>query len=275
MANYYGNGDDNTINGSINDDFIYGKGGSDLLYGSFGNDFINGGAGDDFLFGGDGDDILFGAKGDDTMEGGLGADQFRGGKGIDTVDYSAATSAVTAWIPFNNTGGYATGDSFVKVENLIGSAYADSLQAANGGTSFGGGGNDQIYGASYGTGTDAGVLRGDAGFDTLHMNYGETRAWVQFGQGFDTISQFTENEDMLMIDLSEFGLGGSLDANELVNSNTVTAVGGNAQFIYEGDTGRLWFDQNGTGGGGLTLISEFAASSIIAGTLDLGDFELV
>jgi Ca2+-binding RTX toxin-like protein len=275
MANYYGNGDDNTIYGSIDDDIIRGKDGNDLLFGGSGNDSINGGAGDDFLFGDDGNDTLVGGKGDDTMEGGLGADQFRGGKGIDTADYSSATSGVTVYFVNNTANGYASGDTFVKMDNLIGTAFADYLQAGDDGMTFGGAGNDNLYGASYTTGDEAGILRGDAGFDTLHMNYGDTTAWVQFGQGYDTISQFTENEDMLMIDLSEFGLGGSLDVNELVNSNTITAVGGNAQFIYEGDAGRLWFDQNGSGAGGLTLISEFVASSIIAGTLDVGDFELV
>jgi Ca2+-binding RTX toxin-like protein len=272
MAHYEGNGNDNTINGSNNADDIYGKGGKDWLYGNLGNDFIDGGIGDDFLFGGDGDDILFGNKGDDTMEGGLGADQYKGGKGIDTVDYSNATSGVTAWIPFNTTGGYATGDTFTKVENLIGSAYGDSLQAGDAGHAYGGAGIDYIYGSGYVSG-DAGVLRGDAGNDHLYMNYGNTRAWLQNGLGYDTLHEFVENADKLLIDLSDFGLGNSLDANELVNSNTATAIGGNAQFIYEGDAGILWFDSNGNAGGGLTAVAVMADSTIINGTLDTGDFE--
>ena len=272
MAVYNGNSSDNTITGSINDDDIFGKGGRDYLYGSFGNDFINGGKDDDFLFGDDGDDELFGGKGNDTMEGGLGADTFRGGKGMDTADYSNATSGLTAWLHFNTTGGYATGDTFVKVENLIGSAFNDSLQAEDGGKSFGGGGDDSLFGAGYVTG-DGGVLRGDAGYDHLYMNYGQTRAWVQNGLGYDTLHAFVENDDKFMIDLSDFGLGNSLDAGELVNSNTITAVGGNAQFIYEGDAGILWFDSNGNAGGGLTAVALLSGSTVLGNDLDLGDFE--
>lgn len=273
MAYYEGNGNDNTIYGSIGDDEMYGKGGNDYLYSGFGHDFINGSVGDDFLFGEDGNDTLVGSKGDDTMDGGLGADQFRGGKGVDTADYSNATSGITVYFVNNTANGYATGDTFVKMENLVGTAYADALQAGDNGMAFGGAGNDTLYGASYTTGDAAGVIRGDAGNDHLYMNYGNTRAWVQNGLGYDTLHAFVENADMLMVDLSEFGLGNSLDANELVNSNTATAIGGNAQFIYEGDAGILWFDSNGNTAGGLTAVAVMSGSTIIGNTLDLGDFE--
>ncbi|MDB5551956.1 MAG: Ca2+-binding protein toxin-related [Rhizobium sp.] len=291
MATFNGNGDDNTIIGSINDDVIRGKGGEDLLYGGFGNDLISGGGGDDFLFGedgndtliggagndslagGDGNDILTGAKGNDTMEGGLGADQFKGGQGIDTADYSSATSGVTVYFHDAIALGYATGDTFVNMENLVGSAYADSLQAGDNGKAFGGAGNDTIYGASYTTGDAAGTIRGDAGYDTLRMDYGNTTAWLQNGQGYDTVDHFVENADNFFIDLSEFGLGNTFDAGELVNSNSHTAIGGNAQFIYDGDDSLLYFDTNGSGAGGQVLIADLTNSTVIAGTLDLGDFE--
>jgi Ca2+-binding RTX toxin-like protein len=291
MANFNGNGDDNTIIGSINDDVIKGKGGNDMLYGGFGNDFINGGVGADFLFGEDGDDnlvggrgndwlsggngndILTGGRGNDTMEGGLGADQFKGGQGIDTADYSSATSGVTVYFVNNTALGDAAGDTFVKMENLVGSAYADALQAGDNGMAFGGAGNDTLYGASYTTGEAAGTIRGDAGFDTLNMSYGDTTAWLQNNQGYDTVDQFVENADNFFIDLSEFGLGNTFDANELVNSNSHTAIGGNAQFIYDGDDSRLYFDANGSGAGGQILVADLTNSTVLSGTLDLGDFE--
>lgn len=272
MANYVGTGSSETINGSLLDDTIYGRGGKDMLYGLTGNDYIDGGKGDDFLFGNEGDDILFGGKGNDTLEGGAGADQLKGGRGEDTASYADATSGVTVWIPFGTAGGYATGDTFINIENVVGSAYNDSLQAGDAGKAFGGAGDDQVYGSGYVSG-DAGILRGDAGLDHLYMNYGQTRAWVQNGLGYDTIHTFVEGDDMLMIDLSDFGLGTSLDVNELVNSNTATAVGTNAQFIYEGDAGILWFDSNGTSGGGLVAVAVFTGSTIAGNNLDLGDFQ--
>ena len=274
MATKYGNGDDNTINGGNNDDFLYGKGGDDLLYGNFGNDLLNGGGGDDFLFGGDGDDILVGGKGNDTMEGGAGADQFKGGKGSDTVDYSSSTSGVTAYLAANLALGDAFGDTYTQVENVIGTGFADWLQNNNGGDAFGGSGADVLYGGgAYLSTEDGGRIRGDAGIDTLSMDYGNTTAWLQNGQGYDVVDQFIENQDNFFIDLSDFGLGNTFDAGELVNSDSHTAIGGNAQFIYDGDDSRLYFDSNGTGAGGLVLVADLTGSTVINDTLDTADFE--
>lgn len=274
MAYYEGNGNDNTINGSNNADDIYGKGGKDWLYGLGGDDYIDGGIGDDFLFGGDGDDTLFGGKGNDTMDGGLGADEFKGGLGKDTVDYSSSTSGVRAYLDTNQSDFGAAGDSYINVENVVGSAYGDWLQNSNGGTAYGGSGNDILYGGGADNSTEeGGRIRGDAGYDTLRMDYGNTTAWLQNGQGYDTVDQFIEGQDNFFIDLSDFGLGNSLDAAEIVNSNSVTAVGGNAQFIYDGDDSRLYFDSNGSAAGGLTLVADLTNSNVVNGTLDTGDFE--
>jgi Ca2+-binding RTX toxin-like protein len=274
MALYKGSKSDNTITGSLGDDDILGKNGDDYLYGSTGNDFINGGGGDDFLFGEDGDDELVGGKGDDTMDGGLGSDIFRGGKGLDTVDYSASTTGVMAYLDTDQSGYGASGDSYLQVENVIGSAFEDLLQNSGGGDAFGGAGADVLYGGgSLGSTEEGGRLRGDAGYDTLQMAYGNTTAWLQNGQGYDTIEQFIENEDNFFIDLSDFGLGNTFDVNELVNSNSVTAIGNNAQFIYDGDDARLYFDANGSDAGGLSLIADIENSTVFNGTLDLGDFE--
>ena len=273
MATKRGNGNDNTINGTNNNDFLYGKGGQDTLNGLGGNDYLNGGVGDDFLFGGDGDDTLFGSKGSDMMVGGTGADKFKGGKGNDTADYSGATSGVTAYLDTNQSNGYATGDSFKSMENVIGSAYGDALQSSKGGFAYGGAGNDSLYGGgSYLSTEDSGRIRGDVGSDTLNMTYGNTEAWLQLGQGSDTIDGFIEGEDMLFVDLSEFGLGNSLESNEIVMSDTVAAVGGHAQFIYEGDAGNLWFDQNGSAAGGLTLVAQFSGGTIQDNDLGVNDF---
>lgn len=274
MAVFTGNSSDNTIIGSLLDDDIEGRGGSDYLYGLDGNDFIDGGVGDDFLFGGNGDDTLVGGKGADVMEGGPGSDEFRGGKGSDTVDYSTSTTGVLAYLATNQSGYDATGDSYTNVENVVGSAYTDYLQNSKGGDAMGGSGADTLYGGgANGSTEDGGRVRGDAGIDTLNMLYGNTTAWLQNGQGYDYVDQFVENEDNFFIDLSDFGLGASFDVNELVNSNSVTAIGSNAQFIYDGDDSRLYFDSNGTTGGGLILIADLTNSTVINGTLDVADFE--
>jgi Ca2+-binding RTX toxin-like protein len=271
-----GTGDDRLF-GREGNDLAEGGAGNDKIYGGDGNDTGRGGAGDDLVRGDGGDDKLFGDAGKDTvrgglgndlLNGGLGADILDGGAGIDTVSYADSTGAVQAYLWSNTSGLAAAGDVYVAVENVIGSAFSDFLQCGLDGKAFGGDGNDALFGA-YGQE----ILRGDLGADLLRMDYGDTRAWVQLGKGADNIQYFIEDFDRLFVDLSAFGLGTTLDSNEISNSNTVTAFGTNAQFIYEDDAKSLWFDSNGTNAGGLTLIATFSLSTINHGNLGTNDFD--
>jgi Ca2+-binding RTX toxin-like protein len=112
--------DDHTLNGSAQADVLDGRAGNDSLYGFGGNDTLLGGADNDYLFGGDGDDVLNGGAGNDYMD---------GGSGTDTISYAGATSAIT--VSLATSGGQTTGgsgtDSLSGFENLIGSAYNDTL----------------------------------------------------------------------------------------------------------------------------------------------------
>lgn len=260
------------------DDVLVGLAGNDTLEGKAGNDVLKGGKGNDKLYGGKGADTLLGGVGNDRLDPGadLDADIINGGAGIDTVDYSKATSRVLAYLESQESGWGAAGDSYIAVENVIGSAFDDALQSADGGSAFGGAGNDILYGGGTYEGTDeGGLLRGDAGNDVLDMRYGNTSAWIQNGQGADTIRYFVEGEDQLFLKLSEFGLGDTFDSSEITNSNTVTAFGTNAQLIYEADANRLWFDSNGTGAGGLSLVATFESSTIQNQNLGTNDFEWI
>lgn len=273
---------DDTLNGRAGDDELRGAAGDDTLHGKKGNDLLKGGGGDDTLKGGKGADTLKGGAGNDLLDPGTDADAdvIHGGGGIDTVDYSAGTSGITAYLATNASGGGAAGDSYVAVENVIGTAFGDFLQNAGGGTAFGGGGSDTLYGGgAFASTEDGGIIRGDAGADILNMRYGNTSAWIQNGQGADTISWFVEGEDTLFLDLSDFGLGNSLTSDEIRNSNTATATGTHAQLIFEGDAQRLWFDSNGSNAGGLTLLASFENSTFDEGIgtplLGINDFEWI
>jgi Ca2+-binding RTX toxin-like protein len=118
-------------------------------------------------------DLLTGGSGNDTFAGSPGADTFSGGLGTDTVDYSASLLGVTVNLGTNtHSGGDAAGDSLLSIENVTGSAQADSLTGdslANllaGGalndTLTGGGDNDTLDG---GTGNDS--LVGGTGDDVF------------------------------------------------------------------------------------------------------------
>ncbi|WP_298938447.1 tandem-95 repeat protein [uncultured Ruegeria sp.] len=173
---------DDLLVGNAGDDTLYGGLGDDRLWGSGGNDSLDGGAGDDYLYGEAGDDILFGGAGDDWMYGGAGADSLDGGAGRDGVAYGFATSGVT--VDLGNAGantGDAAGDVFISIENLAGSAHADTLRGdgANNGL-WGGAGNDILNG---GAGDD--YLYGEAGDDILSGGAGDD--WMYGGAGADSL----------------------------------------------------------------------------------------
>jgi Ca2+-binding RTX toxin-like protein len=117
---------------------------------------------------------LNGGAGDDILEGGAGADAMTGGTGNDTVTYENSDAAVTVNLTANTaSGGHAQGDTFVTVEHVIGSAFADNVTGTTASNSlFGGKGNDVLSGAAgndrlYGGDGDD-QLVGGAGADFIH-----------------------------------------------------------------------------------------------------------
>jgi Ca2+-binding RTX toxin-like protein len=151
---------DNIIGGSIGDDALFGYAGNDTLYGDGvvgtvanvpttfadsgsegGNDQLSGGGGDDTLYGGAGNDGLRGAVGNDQLYAGTGNDFLNGGVGNDLTDggdgidragnYHTDELAGGVTIDLNNAGQQDTGsqgiDTFVGIENLSGTPFADTL----------------------------------------------------------------------------------------------------------------------------------------------------
>ncbi|GAB5512219.1 MAG: hypothetical protein Rhims3KO_36200 [Hyphomicrobiales bacterium] len=135
----------------------------DTLRGDAGDNRIWGLAGDDILWGRQGDDRLYGQDGDDILRGASGADVLNGDAGSDTADYSAAGSGIVANLGDSSLNtGEAAGDRYISVENLQGSAYADTLHGDDGDNRLSGeAGNDVLSG---GAGADA--LIGGGGSDT-------------------------------------------------------------------------------------------------------------
>src|SRR4029079_11753291 len=78
------------------------------------------------LKGGARNDQLFGGLGADNLEGGAGADKLDGGGGIDAATYAGASAGVTVYLDPANAAknkGDAAGDSFISIDNLIGSDF--------------------------------------------------------------------------------------------------------------------------------------------------------
>jgi hypothetical protein len=153
-----------TITGTSAAETISGTPGDDIICAAGGNDTINGLGGNDTLKGEAGGDTLLGGVGDDTLDGGLGI--------ADTASYSASLTAVTASLATNSATGEGS-DTFLSVENLLGSSRADTLTGSDtnnrltgrGGsdTEHGGLGNDTVIGSA-----GADTLNGEDGDDTVN-----------------------------------------------------------------------------------------------------------
>lgn len=181
-----GSGND-IIFGGTGNDTISGGAGNEIIAGGAGADILSGGAGTDTAdystssaavridlatgraSGGDaqGDELsgfenltgsafadsLTGDQGNNVLEGRAGADSLDGGAGIDTASYVRSGAGVSVSLATGRgTGGDAQGDTLRGIENLTGSAFADSLTGDAGANLLdGGAGADRLDG---GAGTD-------------------------------------------------------------------------------------------------------------------------
>jgi Ca2+-binding RTX toxin-like protein len=259
------------------------------------------------LRGGAGADTLRGLGGDDILNGGAGADKLEGQAGLDTADYSGAKQGVEVVLALGeglSGAGDATGDTFVSIENVTGSAFADRLQGDDGANVVkGGGGNDFILG---GPGFD--VLDGGDGVDTIIyfgsgtgvvINLNTNTVSGDLASG-DSISHFENAQgsgrpDMLVGDAGANRLDGDDGADTILGlgGNDVIA-GGNGADVLDGGEGvdtldysrssvRVRFDlginfadaEGDTIKGFENLIGsrgdDSVAGSAVANTLSLGD----
>ncbi|MBY0336685.1 MAG: FG-GAP-like repeat-containing protein [Acetobacteraceae bacterium] len=168
-------------------------------------DSIHGGAGNDSLFGYGQNDTLQGQGGDDTVEGGAGNDSLDGGAGNDTLSYAGAAAGVTVSLAVGNaqnTGGAGT-DIATNFENLLGSAFNDTLTGHDGANTIeGGGGNDLLAG---GQGIDTVSYAGAGAGVTVSLDMAQ--AQNTGGAGTDTLTAFENLFGSLFHDTLLGGIG--------------------------------------------------------------------
>ena len=227
----------------------------------------------DTLIGDTGINILTGGTGDDVLEGMGGADQLVGGTGTNTASYEHSADAgggigVTASLvaPAGNTGD-AAGDTYSNIQNLVGTAFADTLTGDNNANVLtGGDGNDIISG-----GGGADTLYGNAGNDSITDDLNGA-ARIYAGDGDDTVTMTSDDNQLDLIDGGTgtdtlvWNYAGSLrvDINmvggtvqfagpvsgtyaNFTNFENVTAAGSNSLYVYADNNNNILTGGSGTG----------------------------
>lgn len=167
-----GDGGPNRLIGGDSSDTLGGGGGADELQGDGGNDSLDGGAGDD---------VLRGGADSDTLVGGPDADDLQGDAGTDVAGFGGAAGPVAVDLAAGAATGEGT-DTLTAVEQVLGSAFGDTLRGGAGPDTLTGGGGDDL-------------LQGRGGNDTLAG-----------GPGADTVS-FADQSQAVTLGLPDAGSG--------------------------------------------------------------------
>jgi Ca2+-binding RTX toxin-like protein len=237
---------------------LQGSANIDILVGDFAVNAILGGAGGDWIDGTYGGDYLYGEAGNDSLVSRLQADVLDGGADFDYARYDYADAGLRAYI--NDTtqnSGWAAGDTFVSIEGLAGSYFADDLRGdASQNIIYGLGGADFIIGLG-----GADLLIGGDGQDLFHF-----MAIGDGGTGGDAIQDFVSGFDRISVTGSAFGLGSpggvAIDSFRFVAGSGASLA--TSQFIYNGATRQLFYDQDGTGAGVQVLLATLQAGATMA-----------
>jgi serralysin len=245
---------DNTVSGTDGKDALFGSAAADEIYGAGGNDDLTARGGNDFLSGGSGHNHLWGNLGSDTFLGGSGTDVFAGGGGIDTVLYEQSTAGVTVHLSTHfGSGGDAAGDTYYSIENVVGSAFNDSLTGNAAGNHLDGGlGNDALSGGqgndtlTGGDGND--LIWGGSGNDTLIGGPGADM--LSGGTGIDTVD-YSKSSIAVTVSLA-LGTGSNGDA------------AGDKLFSIENVMGSA-FNDHLTGNNGANALSGGGGNDILTG----------
>ena len=246
-------GVENVIGSSLADR-LTGDDGANNLNGNAGNDVLSGGAGNDTLIGGTGADTLTGGAGNDSLVGGTGNDRYVVNSGNDRIsetstartEIDTVVSSVSWTLGANLERLTLTGSADA---NGTGNALANVIVGNSGDNRItGGGGNDSLTG---GQGADsfrfASPLNGSTNVDTI--------------RDFNPVADRIELENGIFTQLTTLG---TLASTNFRANATGTAVDANDFIVYETDTGKLFYDADGSGAGAAVQIATLTGAPALA-----------
>lgn len=255
-----GTAGDDYIDGGAGNDQIDGLAGNDDIYGGAGNDKLTDLLGDNYLDGGEGNNSITSGAGNDVIFAGAGNDKIVAGDGVNVIDAGNGNNNITT----------GSGD-----DTIVAGAGNDKIAAGDGENFIDAGvGNDTIT-----TGAGDDVIFGDAGNDKITAGAGND--WIFGGVGadkisgglgsdhfvfdnlgvggFDTLSDFSAVDDMLMFDAAVFtSLSDGVTADNLCFG--AAAQDEDDYLIFNAKGGKLYYDADGNGSGAAVQIAVLKGS---------------
>ncbi|MBD9371758.1 calcium-binding protein [Rhizobium sp. ARZ01] len=229
----FGNGLANTMTGNS---------GANVLDGLLGDDSLSGGAGNDTLKGGAGNDRLNGGTGVDTMTGGTGNDIYYADHASDRA--IEASNGGTDVVVFAGPAGQTyTLSGNIERLTLSGTTSNNGTGNTLNNVIVGNGGANKIGG---GWGND--TLTGGAGRDAFVFN-----TFPDASLNCDRITDFSVKDDVIYLEnmlFTKIKGTGTLSSAQFKVNKTGAAEDSSDRIIYESDTGKLFYDMDGKGGGG-------------------------
>jgi len=248
------------IDGGSDDDLIYGASGVDILTGESGNDLLDGGTEADYLSGGEGNDVLSGGGGTDQIEGGSGNDVLDGGSGPDILLGDLGEDLYYVDNPDDMLyDGFGEGyDTVIALTSftLTAAASIELLRTADprgkGALNLKGNGFDNTIEGNASSNTlnglgGADVLKGGRGRDTFVFNSKLSKSNI------DKIVDFRVKDDTIQLSRTIFkkltfeDKGQYKVLSEASFCKARKAQDADDRIIYDNRSGRLYYDEDGTG----------------------------
>jgi Ca2+-binding RTX toxin-like protein len=233
---------------------------ANMITGNTKNNTLSGGGGNDTLTGGEGNDRLDGGSGNDKLDGSSGADSMSGGSGNDSYKIQNSGDMV-AELADGGTDSVSSTISYTlsaEVEKLTLTGTSNLSGTGNGlhNTLVGNASNNILRGS---TGND--TVTGGAGLDVFRFS-----SALNASTNVDSLLDLNVADDRLELENSVFTkltVPGVLSSSNFRANTSGTASDSNDYVLYETDTGKLFYDADGSGAGSKVWVATLSNLAVL------------